>query len=71
MDNERLRDYYEFCKALWQYFKQYSAGITDYNAAAAINDGVTLLNQHSNVVRAEHIIVAVQTQLEHIGKQGG
>lgn len=68
MSNEQLKNYYEFCVDLWKYFKEYSAGITDYNAAAAINDGVTLLNQHSNVVRAEHLIVAVQTQLEHIGK---
>lgn len=71
MGENELKKYYSFCTALWKYFKKYSAGITDYNAAAAINDGVALLNQHSNVVRAEHIIVAVQAQLEHIGKQGG
>lgn len=68
MGENELKKYYSFCTALWKYFKKYSAGITDYNAAAAINDGVALLNQHSNVVRAEHLIVAVQTQLEHIGR---
>lgn len=68
MGENELKKYYSFCTALWKYFKKYSAGITEMNSAAAVNDGVKLLNRYPNVVRAEHLIVAVQTQLEHIGR---
>ena len=68
MSNEQLKNYHEFCIDLWKYFKEYSAGITEMNSAVAVNDGVKLLNRYPNVVRAEYLIVAVQTQLEHIGR---
>lgn len=68
MNEQQSKLYFSFYNDLWKYFLKYSAGINDMNAATAINDGVILLNTHPNIVRAEHLIVAVQTQLEHIGR---
>ena len=68
MNEQQSKLYFSFYNDLWKYFLKYSAEITDMNAATAIKDGVMLLNAHPNIVRAEHLLVAVQTQLEHIGK---
>ena len=69
MNEEQLKEYYEFWNETWKFIRKYSTGITDTNVWQAVPEADELKAKHSACIGRKKIVDDVVLSLKQIGEK--